>query len=332
MSYILSPALERAIDVAIHLNKPLLLCGEPGTGKTTLAKHLALAYSTTNPFGTAPFHRHPLVFNTKTTSVATDLFYSYDALRRLRDAYAQFNKKPSGGQEEPDKLIGDYIKLNAFGKAIAMTHGADALAKDKRLQTLSDISKNELPTGPMSSVVLIDEIDKAPRDFPNDILNELENHEFEIREMDAKFPPAPDTSKAKIIVLMTSNNEKNLPDAFLRRCVFHYIEFPDDFQLEAIIRTRFDLPPRDDSEDSKKVMGIIKTFNELRKQPLLKKPATAELIDWLSAIKKADLFEIASNPYTEIPPKIKKQLEENLGILLKNNIDIKQAKEIIKTW
>lgn len=313
--YILSGALERAVDIALHLNKPLLLCGEPGTGKTALAKHLALRYSAEGLPGYAPFHPVPLIFNTKTTATATDLFYSYDALTRLRDAYSK-NEKP----------VGHYIELRALGKAIAFQHGA----KSEKLQSIHSVrdfsdKKTVIPDNPTSTVVLMDEIDKAPRDFPNDILNEIEKMEFEVKELNAYVPPA--ENNAKTLVIMTSNNEKNLPDAFLRRCVFHYIEFPEPTQLQDIVKLHFA-----EINTNGQVMGIIDTFNKLRALPLIKRPATAEFIDWLKLLQQKNLLKEAQESYKKLPADIAAELNNTLGVLCKNANDLNLVKEEIKNW
>jgi MoxR-like ATPase len=313
-NYILSTSLQRAVEVALYLDKPLLLCGEPGTGKTTLAKYLASVYSKEPPGDYAPFSNDTLIFNTKTTSVATDLFYSYDALNRLRDAYAKVDKSP-----------GDYIELKALGKAIVFKHGAASPGLDGIRSIRDFMVPDKIPPNAASSVVLIDEIDKAPRDFPNDILNEIEKQEFEIKELNTAVPAI--NNKGKVFVIMTSNNEKNLPDAFLRRCVFHYIEFPDGKQLNKIIGTHFQsLKMNDDSQ----VMGVIKTFNELRNLPLWKKPATAEFIDWLRILERENLLNEAQHTYETMPDTIRKQLLNSLGLLFKNNNDISQVEEALK--
>jgi MoxR-like ATPase len=310
-NYILSPALQRAVEVALLLDRPLLLCGEPGTGKTTLAKHLATQYSQQSPGNYAPFHPAPLVFNTKTTSLATDLFYTYDALERLRDAYSKV-----------DKNTGDYIKLRALGTAIAFKHGNNSKGLDAIRSIIDFKTGGSIPPNPVSSLVLIDEIDKAPRDFPNDILNEIEKLCFEIRELNATVPTA--ENNAKVLMIMTSNNEKNLPDAFLRRCVYYYISFPDIDQMDKIIKEHF---PALKNNNGTQVMGIIKTFNELRKLPLLKKPATAEFIDWLHVLDSKKMLNTAAQPYDQMPSEIKTELQQTIGILLKNNNDIEIAKE-----
>lgn len=314
-TYILSPALQKAVDIALHLDKPLLLCGEPGTGKTRLAWHLAEQYSKNIPGDYAPFYPEPHIFDTKTTSQASDLFYSYDALGRLRDAYGATERK------EP----GDYIELKALGKAIVCKHGAQA-PELQGIRSIQDFKRvDSLPAQPASSLVLIDEIDKAPRDFPNDILNEIDRHEFTIRELGARVPAA--KNKAKILVIMTSNNERNLPDAFLRRCIYHYIKFPDADLLRRIVQAHFPSMQFTEPEKSK---GIIHTFNELRRLILLKQPATAEFIDWLRILEKENLLLEAQQPYDKMPAGIREQLSNSLGLLFKNNNDIAQAEEALK--
>lgn len=312
-TYILSPALARAVDIALYLNRPLLLCGEPGTGKTALAKALSQTFTITPPEGAAPFYFEPLVFNTKTTSSATDLFYTYDGLARLRDAYSQTKNS-----------VADYIELKALGKAIVLKHGAaaDELDDIKTLKNFTQpATKNEslLPAIPTSSIVLIDEIDKAPRDFPNDILNEIENYQFSIREMNAFVPAA--ENNARILVIMTSNNEKNLPDAFLRRCVFHYIDFPTD-TLGEILAAHF--PEWTAGTDSS---PLTDKFNKLRLLPLNKKPATAEFISWVQYINRENLLIEAGDTFVNADKDTQEKLLSSLGILFKNNNDVTLARE-----
>ncbi|CAN5633869.1 MoxR family ATPase [soil metagenome] len=309
--YILSDSLRRAVEIALFLNRPLLLCGEPGTGKTTLAKELARRFSETPPADSAPFYPVPLIFNTKTTSSASDLFYTYDALSRLRDAYAKTNCP-----------VENYIDLKALGQAIILKHGAmsPVLKSISEIKFVKEVIENNiLPSKVVSSIVLIDEIDKAPRDFPNDILNEIEHYQFDIREMNASIPPA--DNNAKIFVVMTSNNEKSLPDAFLRRCVFHYIDFPKD-QLKEILEAHF--TGWDNNTD---VKVLIDRFNQLRELPLNKKPATAEFINWVQYLSVKGLLEKSKQHFSGLDATDKELLKSSLGIMFKNKNDINLALE-----
>lgn len=200
-AYLPDKGLIDAVNVALLLGQPLLLTGEPGTGKTQLAYNLAYQLGL----------GEPLKFETKSTSTARDLFYVYDILGRFHAVQA--------GQlgETTQRNSVDFLTYNALGLAIILTNPPESI-------------KNWLPvdfvyTEPRRSVVLIDEVDKAPRDFPNDILSEVENTYFRIPELgNVKIPANPDL---KPILVLTSNSEKHLPDAFLRRCIYYHILFPD---------------------------------------------------------------------------------------------------------
>lgn len=225
--YVASPELMSAVNIAITLQKPLLIKGEPGTGKTLLAQAVADALG-----------KELIIWNVKSTTKAQDGLYVYDVVQRLYDSQ--------------------------FG-----THGVDDIAGYIKLGKLGEAFKAEEQV-----VLLIDEIDKADLEFPNDLLWELDRMEFYI-------PEIKETVKARRrpIVIITSNAEKELPDAFLRRCVFHYIEFPDQRQMEQIIRVHFG-----DLED-KLVKQALAAFYWLREmRGIEKKPSTSELVDWLRAL------------------------------------------------
>ena len=250
--YVAEKGLSDAVNVALTLGQPLLITGEPGTGKTQLAS--SIAYELNLP--------RPLVFRAKTTSSARDVFYRYDALGNFHDA--QFRKEAAN--------IESYITYEALGLAILLSMNPEE-ANPNLPQRLRD-------KGPIRPVVLIDEIDKAPRDLPNDVLDEIENMSFTVKETGRIF--SADNAYRPILVL-TSNSEKNLPDAFLRRCVFYHISFPEKERLEEIIRRRLKL---DSGFAPQMLSSAIRRFEVIRELALKKKPATAEVLAWIRILEK----------------------------------------------
>lgn len=256
-NYIASDELIRSVNIAAALKKPLLLKGEPGTGKTMLAEAIAKSLG-----------MDLLIWNIKSTTKAQDGLYVYDTVQRLYDS--QFGEK---GVDDIKK----YIKMGKLGEAF------------RRKEQV---------------VLLIDEIDKADLEFPNDLLWELDQMEFYI-------PETGETVKAEVrpIVIITSNAEKELPDAFLRRCIFHYIAFPDKEMMERIVRAHYP-----DMEDVL-IKGVLDAFYRLRNlQGMSKKPGTSELLDWILALK------IGGVPVE----KLEKELPF-AGVLLKKTEDLKLA-------
>ena len=264
--YVAGKELSDAVNVALMLGQPLLVAGEPGTGKTQLAWSIAyeLLQST------------PLVFNTKTTSAARDLFYSYDALRHFRDANLKV--------ESASLRVENYITYEALGLAILLSLPVDERAA---MRVGDDAPQDErhalMLAEPRRSVVLIDEIDKAPRDFPNDILHEIEQLSFTVRETGRTFRA---DDKYQPIVVLTSNSERNLPDAFLRRCVFYDIPFPGTDRLTKIVSGRLRLSRM--FQDGA-LQEAIRHFEEIRALPLKKKPATAELVSWIRVLDRMQI-------------------------------------------
>lgn len=226
--YVASEELLASVNVAIALKKPLLIKGEPGTGKTMLAQAVA------NSLG-----KKLIIWNIKSTTKAQDGLYMYDTIQRLYDG--QF------GEEGVDD-IARYIKLGKLG---------EAFESDEQV------------------VLLIDEIDKADLEFPNDLLWELDQMEFYIHETKRTVK-----AKHRPIVIITSNAEKELPDAFLRRCIFHYIDFPDAELMEEIIKTHYPDVEENLMKNAMQVFYDIRALRDVRK-----KPSTSELIDWINALQ-----------------------------------------------
>lgn len=252
--YLPDEGLVAAVNVALMLQQPLLLTGEPGTGKTQLAYSVAWELGIPGPF----------VFETKSTSQSRDLFYTFDNLRRFQAAHSS--------SESLDPRL--FLEFSALGLAILRTlEPADAI------RFLSPGTKtHEMPH---RSVVLIDEIDKAPRDFPNDILGEIENLYFRIPEISADAVRA--AQPLRPVVIITSNSEKSPPDAFLRRCIFYHIPFPDESRLEEIVLSRITGLT---TGAGNVLEGILSFFGRLRDPSagLRKKPGTAELLHWVAAL------------------------------------------------
>jgi MoxR-like ATPase len=285
-----------AVNVALLMGQPLLVTGEPGTGKTQLAYRIAWE------LGFDP----PLKFETKSESTARDLFYHFDALTRFHAAQTESAFRKST----------DFITYNALGTAIIRSHGPDKFEQRHLLPDNFDFGSCP------RSVVLIDEIDKAPRDFPNDILNELEWLYFRIPELgNERIKAAPGMEP---VVVITSNSEKDLPDAFLRRCAYFHIKFPEPDRLKKIVEGRLgDLvtghqPVVDDA---------LAMFERLRDPGvgLLKKPATAELLSWVAALVRTKTTE---NPFADDMDTIR----NSLGILIKSHEDLKAANQVVVEW
>ncbi|MEL0110788.1 MAG: MoxR family ATPase [Rickettsiales bacterium] len=259
-SYVATDDLMVAVNAAINLERPLLVKGEPGTGKTVLAHEIAAALDA------------PLIqWHIKSTTKAQHGLYEYDAVKRLRDS------------QLGDESVHDIRNYIVRGKLW------DSFTSEKR------------------PVLLIDEIDKADIEFPNDLLLELDRMEFYVYETQETV-----VAKVRPIVLITSNNEKELPDAFLRRCFFHYIQFPDEETMKRIVNVHFP------SIQSNLVRDALKLFYDIRDVPGMKKrPSTSELLDWIKLLMIEDIpLEVlrSNDPNKLIPPLH--------GALLKNEQDV----------
>lgn len=259
-NYIATKELQVAVNAAIHLEKPLLVKGEPGTGKTLLAHEISKA-----------LNKRIITWHVKSTTIAQQGLYEYDAVSRLRDS-----------QLGSDKVhdIANYIKKGKLWEAF-----------DSEEQV----------------VLLIDEIDKADIEFPNDLLLELDKMEFYVYETQQTIK-----AKHRPIIIITSNNEKELPDAFLRRCVFHYIRFPEQETMQQILEVHFPNIKQELIDNAMKVFYGIRSIESLKK-----KPSTSELIDWIKLL----LFE-AYKPEDLVQIDLRQQLPPMEYALLKNEQDL----------
>ena len=298
IDYVADEGLIKAIEIAIALGKPLLISGEPGTGKTRLADYVAAQLSIQTKDKTNSFLPQPYVFNTKSTSVSSDLFYFYDAVSHFRSQHANLRTE-------------QFIELTPMGLAIAQTHGIDAPAL-KGLSELGNFSEEYLKRESRSSVVLIDEVDKAPREFPNDLLNEMEHYQFNIKEINQSVGRA--DNDCNIIVIMTSNSEKNLPNAFLRRCVFFHIDFPDKEKLLKIAKKRLTI---NNAEYDELIEKAIDEFNLIRSKAMNKKPSTSEFLDWINLLQ---FYKLLKNDSFS-PDNTNAVYSATKGVLIKNYDD-----------
>ncbi|WP_370336969.1 AAA family ATPase [Parvularcula marina] len=259
-NYVATDDLKMAVNAAVTLERPLLIKGEPGTGKTVLAKEVATALGM------------PLLeWHVKSTTKAQQGLYEYDAVARLRDSQLG---------EERARDVANYIKRGKLWEAF---------------------------TADQRPVLLLDEIDKADIEFPNDLLQELDRMEFYVYETGETI-----TAKQRPVVIITSNNEKELPDAFLRRCFFHYIKFPDPETMSEIVEVHYP------GLKQQLVTDALRTFYQLRDVPgLKKKPSTSELLDWLKLlmVEDIDLSTIREKD-------VRKAIPPLHGALLKNEQDV----------
>jgi len=284
--YIISENLMNAVKLAIYLGQPLLLAGDPGTGKTQLAHALAYRFSEDkkNP-------RKLLIFNTKTTSKSKDLLYIYDSLAHLQ--YVQAHPEEKLDFEAIEKK---FIRFQALGEAI----------KDETQR----------------QIVLIDEIDKAPRDFPNDLLDVMEQMWFEVPELDwIEQKKVVGDEANRPIVIITSNSEKNLPDAFLRRCVYYYIEYPTKNELVNILKSKFIDQKFDDAQWD----IFVQHFSDVREKVDRKKPATAELIFWARALVKQNFDYNKLKLGAQLTNQEKLILNSSYSVLVKNTKDLEKV-------
>lgn len=265
-NYVATDDLQLAVNAAVTLQRPLLIKGEPGTGKTMLAEEVAAAMG-----------MQLINWHIKSTTKAQQGLYEYDAVSRLRDSQL-------GDEKVHD--INNYIKQGKLWQAF---------------------------TADEQVVLLIDEIDKADIEFPNDLLVELDQMQFSVYETGETIQ-----AKHRPIIIITSNNEKELPDAFLRRCFFHYINFPDKKTMEAIIKVHHPVLKKN------MLNAALEVFFEVREVPgLKKKPSTSELIDWIKLLVADDI------PLEDLQNKsIKEAIPPLYGALLKNEQDVHMLQKL----
>lgn len=338
--YHASDDLHAAMDAAMLLGFPLLLTGEPGSGKTQAAYWLSRELGETDGAGRSQLLRTDV----KSTMSGRDLLYRFDEVARFRD---------SAGGGTPRPLI-DYIEFEALGEAIiragggkarlvalgsrdAVEIGAKAFGKtdgDLRAADLlpGDTAFADAP--PQCRVVLIDELDKAPRDTPNDLLAEIENMAFSIPELgiriDSRGAGEGSLPDQRPIVVITSNSERDLPEPFLRRCAFCHLDFPGEAAIRQIARDA--IGPLQDASDAGLLGSATQYLYQLRKSPLTKPPGTAEFLAWCACLADPEFgvplditFDIASSGQLD-------RLEQTLGCLVKNASDVEIARQKLRTF
>jgi MoxR-like ATPase len=304
-NYVPSKELASAVNVAIVLRRPLLLTGAPGTGKSSVAHSVAWQLKMGKP----------LEFVVKSDTQASDLFYTFDAIGRF-----------AAEKDEKDPVR--HIDYQALGKAILYSNDIES-PSFKGMLLNQHINKAKQKDGDnwskqRRSVVLIDEIDKAQRDVPNDILVEIERREFSIKELGYKSITCAD--RFEPVVIITSNSERALPDAFLRRCVYFHVNFPGDDILKSIVAGR--LGDRFSNTDHPVLKDAVSLFNHLRNSNLAKKPGTAELLDCLSVLFKENKL-VPDEAIDFSSPEV---LEKVKVCLLKTKVDQESTSSLVDAW
>lgn len=318
--------LLEAADVAMILGTPLLLTGEPGSGKTSAAYYLASQLNLPKPF------EHDV----KSSSTAKDLLYEFDEVARFRDSSAREKRKP---------LI-SYLRMNALGEAIIRASGGDTVLTDPFGRPANpELVRNAFGTGPdkpyarllLNSaeddpvasdpeirIVLLDEIDKAARDTPNDLLAEIDRMSFTIPELGLRVSAAPEV---RPIVIMTSNSEKSLPEPFLRRCAFFHIPLPDAERMKEIVARTF----KNVSFGSTSIDQMIEFFFLVRSLPeIIKRPSTSELIAWIDAIQQRKVLgDTFTFEQARRDPEQRQRLADTLGAMLKNKEDLEAGRNML---
>lgn len=326
-NYLCPAPLAAAVETAIILGMPLLLTGEPGCGKSQLAYRVA--WEMGFPGGV------PLRYSVKSTTEAQDLFYSFDAVKRFQVAH-------KNNASDGEMLSQNFIHYQALGLAILRAIGLQALEAQGHRALWSGANNPGIAAAPQRSVVLIDEIDKAPRDVPNDILNEIENLAFRIPELSLENPIqlGDSASDLRPIIIITSNAERELPEAFLRRCVYFHLDLPpfdnsdkaldkSTVTVEKIIAARFQKRFREHSPFMQSALSFL-AYLRRDESNLIKGPSLAEMLNWLDVLAQrlAPLEENKTlNKQDEVIV-----TQATATVLLKLKEDYQRAGELLEDW
>lgn len=304
--YIADDDLVDAVNTALLLGRPLLVTGEPGTGKTQLARNVAFQLG----------YGEPLDFVAKSTSQAQELFYSFDAVGRLRSGDGASSARAGDSAARAPLQTQEFIHYQALGKAILFAQEESSV----RQYMPSAMAHG----GRRRSVVLVDEIDKAPRDFPNDMLSELERMDFWVPELDVHLR-AP--REMRPVVIITSNSERGLPDAFLRRCIYFDIPFPSTQRLHEILEAR--LATSYDREFAAAALELLEQLRGIDGLRLTKRPSTAELIGFMLALLRGRSpgADKVANPLVR-----RSVARTAIGALLKTREDRKAGLPVLEAW
>jgi MoxR-like ATPase len=334
VAYSAPAPLINAVNVAITLGMPLLLTGEPGMGKTQLAYRLAAelgVYQDSKPDSDGRWSR-PIRFNTKSSSIATDLFYTYDNIAHFSEAQIAaliIKGAPGANQAAPPLDALKFIRFRALGEAILCSRDRGVDKDWNWLEPCPDAERIVASAG-RRRVVLIDEIDKAQRDFPNDLLDQIEQMSFEIAPR-PDLPPIEANADRLPIVVITSNSERQLPEAFLRRCIYHHIAWPEgkdakgkdlaqEWLREIVVGRLSAMAPAAGAGFN----DLMSYFFGLRSQPSIEKPAsTSEFLDWLRVLqdRKFDFNRSAKEQNDKV--------HECLGVIDKTRADSKLLRSLI---
>jgi len=327
--YMAPPELADAVNVALDLGMPLLLTGEPGCGKSELASSIAWELGFPKLPGQKGGHAEPLRCPVKSDTQSNELFYRFDTLGR-------FHKKEDGTSHPRE-----FITYDALGKAILYAWGRDRLAAEwgekKCLALMRQADWDGLPAKPLRAVVLIDEIDKAPREVPNDILNEIQSLSFKIPELYEHFPDELAIGKDNLcrpVIIITSNDERPLPKAFLRRCVYYHMQPPpyrgETYSIESIVQNRLGARFKEHlqaAEQQRLLEEAIGLYQHLRDSELEKKPNIAELLAWVYYLSRQKAEG------GEVPGKTHVLFQRSAQTaLLKLRKDQDKGKALIEDW